>query len=178
MGMSRAVAPERGNAYKAKLAACAFSAFFVSCLGPAMPSRMPEPPARVESSWAEGRCSLSGDSLSFSEASRNAAIRLDASPAGAESLICGEEFTVIIGRDSAVVSLGARDVLAGREMLGRIGGRFVPANSYSLSLTRIEEEGHGRASESLAGDSLRICSMDGRSWSIALSDPFGGWMVY
>lgn len=75
----------------------------------------------------------------------------------------------------AVVALGARPVLGGTEMLGIIGGRFTPANSYSINIRDPASE--RILSARVERRELCIETAKGNSWRIDLSDP-REWNIY
>ncbi len=132
-------------------------------------------------SWDRGRCVFeNGRDISYSDDldSRQRSLRLDSDARGARSVMCSEEFTVLMLPDRAIVSLGGRQVLEGGEMLGVISGRFISANSYEISLKPVVDEDRGVSSSSIVGMTLRVVSNAGRRWSIDLADPYPGWNVY
>ena len=119
-------------------------------------------------------CSFKGGVLTYSNGRRSQGIRLDVKVDSARRTICSDLYTVILTPKSAVVSLGGEPILAGREMLGMLGDRFVPANSYSVDITR-------PASEGMEGASVvktRLILRTGKSsWAIDLSNP-SVWNIY
>jgi len=119
-------------------------------------------------------CHLKDGILSYSDGEASRSIRLDADVSGARRTICSDLYTVILTNDSAVVSLGGEPILQGREMLGLMGGRFVPANSYSVDITMPSSEGLQEASVV----KTRLILRTGKSrWSLDLSDP-SAWNIY
>jgi hypothetical protein len=133
------------------------------------------------SSWGRGRCVFeNGRDISYSDDldSRQGSLRLDSDARGASTVLCSEEFTVLMLPDRAIVSLGGREVLEGGEMLGVISGRFISANSYEISLKPVVAEDRGVSSSSIAGMALQVTSNAGRRWSIDLTDPYLGWNIY
>ncbi|MFH0885049.1 MAG: hypothetical protein V1861_05045 [Candidatus Micrarchaeota archaeon] len=189
-----------------RAAVAALSAFFLcSCaapvMNPAYPSQMPYPIAAEKppesepameanaiekkdsallSSWTRGRCIFKNGHISYSDdlASRRSSLRPDSGTAGARTLLCSDDFTVLLLPQRVIVSLGGESILSGREMLGMVGGRYIAANSYEVSLGHIISEDGGVSSALLDGAVLRIISSRGRSWSIHLGDPFNGWSIY
>jgi hypothetical protein len=177
-----------GRPGKRRLAA-ALSAFLMcGCLhgaGPAdsLPPRSPEP---VSSSWSGGKCEYSGGRLRFSRGAESSAIRLDVGVPEASGIICSEEFTVILTQRTAVLSMGANGIMSGYESLGCFGGEmpscsgghFVAANSIEINLAPIDREDGGRIGERLSDGVLYVTSAKGRTWAMALADPFAGWNIY
>ncbi len=136
----------------------------------------------LESRWARGSCALDGRMLTYSSGEGDGAPRqkgmiLDIDVRGAISLMCSGEFTAILTTGSVVVSLGGDAILQGREMLGAIGGRFLPANSYEVSLRRVNSEDGGVAHCALREGFLEIESRGGNAWRLDLADPYSGWNV-
>lgn len=166
-------------------AALAFSAFLLcapsaGCIMPASLPSEPAPARRVVSgSWERGTCSLEHGVLAYFEqaSGKRDAIRLDAQIPRPLRLLCSEAHTVVLGERFAVVSLGADDILEGRESIGFMGERFTLANSYELGLQEAAA-GAGFALGRLRGSTLMMENRRGERWSIDVSNPFAGWHAY
>lgn len=144
---------------------------------PVSPAPLQKPVPALASSWEEGRCSFSDGTLSYSDRSHQAGIRLDVPLSAGRSIHCSSDITVVMTMESAVVALGGRAVLDGRLSLGSIGEIFTLANSYSLDLGQITEEDGGRLSERVVDGRLHVSSVRGREWTIDLLNP-GRWDIY
>jgi len=190
----------------ARAATAALSAFFLcSCatpfvMRPELSPRMPDPVSQPEapvgaaeagpldakgrslpSTWERGQCVFEdGRFIIYSDVinSQSRSLRVDSDSRGARSVLCSENFTVLMLADRAIISLGGSGVLGGSEMLGLISGRFISANSYEVSLKPVIAEDGGVSSPGLSGAEFTVLSRAGRRWSIDLSDPYAGWNVY
>ena len=173
-----------------RAAALVFSAYLLpSCIHQNMAPDTMHPAEEVRSGWHGGSCGLSSGRLWYSESAsgRQASLALDARVGrNVRELSCSEEFTVVIEKDAAVISLGANGVLGnldslgcyGGEGLGCSGGRFISANSIQVSFEGISREDGGLVGRAVEGDSLTLRTERGRTWSLALANPFAGWSIY
>jgi hypothetical protein len=129
------------------------------------------------SSWEGGTCTFERNSVSYYDiiSGRRQSLRLDVKMEDGRALLCSADFTVIVAPERIAVAIGGDGILRGQEMLGIISGRFVPANSYEVSLRSIISEEGGVAAPRLVGGSLEITSLRGNRWTIGLSDPYQGW---
>lgn len=133
----------------------------------------------LSSVWEGGHCSFKDNSVSYySYASgETKTLKLDVKAEGSDTLLCSSAYTVLLAKDKAYVAIGGADLMDGREFLGQLGDRFTWANSYELDISEMRESGGDRRFATLVGG--RLCIMaDGRTWSIALLDPFAGWNSY
>ncbi len=150
-----------------------------SIRAPPAPSGSEGRPVLV-SQWVLGRCRLEGNELSYSDdlGSRSGALRLDSEIRSARRLLCSDGYTVAILQEKAIISLGGDGIIEGREMLGFMGGRFIPANSVEVDLDQALESGAAPGSAILEGRELSFPEPDGRRWRLDVSDPFAGWRIY
>ena len=162
---------------KGKLLAAGISLVLCGCAAASAP-RINRPPqvSHLVSSWERGTCSLRGANLNYGENDSQRQLSLDMHPIEAQHIICSRDHTVILSRNAAIVSLGGDGVLSGREMLGSLDGDFVAANSYSLNISCVQDEGIARAR--LIGDDLEFSTDTGRHWRINLHNPRRGWDIY
>ena len=130
----------------------------------------------LHSSWPGGKCKLSGDTVHFSSGKRTSSLHLDSKTQSPSEILCSDEHTVVVDSHFVVVGLGGGDVLEGREMLGSVDGAFVPANSFSVNIDSVREEGLRTAS--IVGGTLELRTEKGRNWKISLSSPSDGWNIY
>ncbi|MFH1520992.1 MAG: hypothetical protein ABID61_05070 [Candidatus Micrarchaeota archaeon] len=129
----------------------------------------------LRGSWSQGICILSGNTITYATTSNHQGKSvLDVTVVRIDSLICSDEFTVMLSPDRAIVSLGAQNVLDGVEMLGFLGNSLVLANSYEVGLPPVNEDG-GIEKARVDGKMLIITSKNGNEWQIDLSNPFDGW---
>jgi hypothetical protein len=176
---SVAVAPLRAAALSTLLLSCAYQRPY-----DVIPPRQPPP---LSAQWSRGTCSFSANSLTYSDSAGNRqGLTLDVKVRAPSRILCTDDYTIIMTPGSAVLSLGADAVLEGRESLGCLGsvlsrcegGRSLLVNSVEINLAPLSREDGGFSGERISGDQLSIRTARGRTWTLALSDPFGGWNVY
>jgi hypothetical protein len=113
-------------------------------------------------------CNLEKGILTYSRGGLSKSLDLDVDLEEADSVICSKNYTVMIKGSRAYISLGEDDVLDGDEMFGSLSGRFVVANSYSLSIEGAQSEGINGMS--VEGNVFIVDTNEGQ-WSTDLSDP-------
>lgn len=177
-----------GPAHGRSLLPIAASALLLSCahgsvnpIGPGVqpgqkrsPFNRREPLREKAAGAAAYICSFSDGSLTYLDGKREASIRLDVRDANPTNILCSDIYTVLLEGDRAVVALGGRAVLEGREMLGMLSGRPVAANSYTVDITEVREEGISEVT--LLGSELLITTRRSR-WRLDLRDPVE-WHIY
>lgn len=134
----------------------------------------PMPPQNLQAEWDGGSCNLENNRLSYRSGLHENGITLDVAVRSPEDLLCARQFSVVLTPDAAVVSLGGDSILEGREMLGRIGERFLVANSYSLGIK--DMRAMGITGKTLVGNTLCIETRS-ETDCVDLSNPVE-WRVY
>lgn len=130
---------------------------------------------RLSGSWNQGICLISGNTITYTTTSQHRGhLLLDVKILHVNSLICSEDFTVMLSPNDVIVTLGAQNILGGVEMLGFIGNSLVLANSYEVRLTPVNADG-GVEKAKLDGKTLTLTSKNGHEWQLDLSNPFSGW---
>lgn len=129
----------------------------------------------ITGSWNRGACSFENNHLSYKAGDAKKEIRLDLQVRDAYDIVCSDYYTVILTPKDMVVSLGGNPIMEGREMLGALSGKFVPANCYSLNIE--EPTSEQIAATSISGEHFTITTKAGNNWSIVLSDPVK-WSIY
>lgn len=177
---------ERPGGRLARLSALAFSAFFLyspplssaACgcnQSQGLHDTVKPASARLDSAWSGGTCSFSGNVLSYSSGKSKAVITLDAKVKDASLLLCTGTYAVILGTDKAVISIGGDRAIEGVEMLGMIGDRFVPANSYSIDIS--EPAAEAIVASGISATKLWLETGAGNRWTVDLSNP-SQWAIY
>lgn len=145
-------------------------------------TRTPIHEDRLSGSWSQGICLVSGNIVRYTTKPdpkgllHHGQLVLDVTVLSFESVICSEDFTVMLSPDRVTVTLGAQDVLDGTKMLGFVGNSLVFANSYQVLLSPVNADG-GVKKARLDGKTLTLHSNNGHAWQLDLSDPYRRWQM-
>ncbi len=134
-------------------------------------------PEISSSKWDNGSCSFISPYLSYSSNHNHASIKVDNgyskdSVSQVKKILCSPLFTVLVSEDAVFVTLGADQILKDGAS-ATLGGRFGLLNSYSINISKFE---HSTAMW-LSHKNLYL-KTDSTTFSIDLSDPYGGWSIY